>query len=78
MEAEKSTLLGTVTQQRLAKTNREDLLCSVVRSRARQLARAPQLLVVTMYNMSRDSSVGIATGCGLDGRGVGLRVSVGA
>jgi hypothetical protein len=27
---------------------------------------------------NRDSSVGIATGCGLDGRGVGVRVPVGA
>jgi hypothetical protein len=28
--------------------------------------------------MSRDSSVGIVTGYGLDGRGVGVRVPVGA
>jgi hypothetical protein len=28
--------------------------------------------------MSRDSAVGIATGYGLDGRGVGIRVPVGA
>jgi hypothetical protein len=31
---------------------------------------------VYKMNRSRDSSVGIATGCGLDNRGVGVRVAV--
>jgi hypothetical protein len=37
-------------------------------------------IIVTYFsnNRSRDSSVGILTGYGLDGRGVGVRVRVGA
>jgi hypothetical protein len=34
--------------------------------------------ILLCYSMSRDSAVGIATGYGLDGRGVRVRVSVGA
>jgi hypothetical protein len=36
------------------------------------------LIWVQVYNGSRDNSVGIATGYGLDDRGVGFRVPVGA
>jgi hypothetical protein len=32
----------------------------------------------TLERRGRGSAVGIATGCGLDGRGVGVRVPVGA
>jgi uncharacterized protein involved in propanediol utilization len=37
MEAEKSTLLGAVTQKRLVKTNWKHLGCAAVRSQAREL-----------------------------------------
>jgi hypothetical protein len=32
----------------------------------------------TFSDLSRDSTVSIKTGCGLDGRGVGVRVPVGS
>jgi hypothetical protein len=49
-EAEESTLLGTVTKQRLMRTVRDrDSVCAVVRSRVLELVRMLQLLVVTSY-----------------------------
>jgi hypothetical protein len=49
-----------------------DNICNTV------LLRRPNIAACTIWGMSRNSAVGIAIGYGLDERGVGVRIPVGA